>query len=153
VGGGPGQGGILDDIFDRPLVFVACNIMVDEIFDEAYATSAQTEGAGEVIARQVLYCGTHDSQIHFAPAAHINLAEWPRMSGASMAVSVLAGVLHPKWRVLGPMWCRSCQLSTKLPPDRASIINKPTCDHQTAESGQKQNRLRRSAKKHGAALY
>jgi hypothetical protein len=65
VGGGPGQGGIVDDIFDRPLVFVACNIMVEEIFDEAYATSAQTEGAGEVIARQVMYCRTHDSRSTF----------------------------------------------------------------------------------------
>jgi hypothetical protein len=62
VGDGLGQGGILDDIFDRLLVFVACNIIVDEIFNKAYATSAQTERAGEVIARQVLYCRTHDSR-------------------------------------------------------------------------------------------
>jgi hypothetical protein len=35
VGGGPGQGGILDDILDRLLVVAVCTTMVDAIFDEA----------------------------------------------------------------------------------------------------------------------
>jgi hypothetical protein len=127
VGGGPGQGGILDDILDRLLVVAVCTTMVDAIFDEACDGSVQTGGAGEVIAPRLLYCRDYNSQIH-VPLTQIPIPV-VRMFGTSMAVSILAKVPHPEWRVLSPMWCCSCQLSTILPPHCVSTINAPTCDY------------------------
>jgi hypothetical protein len=64
VGGGPGEGGILDDILDRLLAVAVCTTMVDAIFDETCAASFQTGRAGEVIAPRLLYCRNYNPQIH-----------------------------------------------------------------------------------------